>query len=94
MGELQQAVNKPKKKKNINRTIPLEEEYLPPIANSLHNLKIDMRDSNAGKASNSTNTSVNATNTNTGGTTSSVSHNRSYGQSNGKLHNKLGQSHR
>jgi len=94
MGELQQAVNKPKKKKNINRTIPLEEEYLPPIANSLHNLKIDMRDSNASKASTNTNANVNTTNANASGGTGSVSHNRSYGQNNGKLHNKLGQSHR
>lgn len=93
MGELQQAVNKPKKKKNINRTIPLEEEYLPPIANSLHNLKIDMRDGNAGKASTNTNASVNTSNSNASGASGSVNH-KSYAQSNGKLHNKLGQSHR
>jgi renal tumor antigen len=41
-GELTPAANKPKKKKAMNRTVPLvEEEYLPPIASSLHNLKID-----------------------------------------------------
>jgi renal tumor antigen len=40
-GEVAPAA-KPKKATKMNRTVPLvEEEYLPPIASSLHNLKID-----------------------------------------------------